>query len=176
LGSFLICYRGKEKNENHIATLAGIAALLVSTFPTDFDSYEHFGSCLYLSVYTSKPWFSNVHLGSATVMFLCFIYFCFCIFPKKDNVNAPANDPKKKIRNIIYRVCGIVISLSILSIALLYCIKSLRELISPFFSSYIFFFETTALFAFGTSWLVKGTYELDGSKNKVVRRLVKFIR
>jgi hypothetical protein len=62
----------------------------------------------------------------------------------------------KKIRNGVYKICGIVIILSIACIALLNFppIEKLNGVKD--FRLWTFVFEALALFAFGTSWLVKG--------------------
>jgi hypothetical protein len=61
--------------------------------------------------------------------------------------------PEKKIRNGIYKACGVIMLACIASIALYYAF--LREtpvsVIKP-----VFWLESLALWAFGWSWFVKG--------------------
>lgn len=155
LGSFLIFYKGngKVKWEDIISTLAGISAYLVAIFPTE---YEGFNGNPFLNVENWKPWFNYLHFGSAAILFLCFAYFCFIIFQKSDHIIKTDEDEiKKNNRNKIYKTCGIIIILSILCIAMFSFV--FKEFAENNFKNYVFVFEWIALWAFGISWLVKGS-------------------
>jgi hypothetical protein len=168
LGSFLIFYKGngKVKWEDIISTLAGISAFLVAIFPTEYDG---FNGNPFLNVENWKPWFNYLHFGSAAILFLCFAYFCFIIFQKSDHIIKTEEDEiKKNNRNKIYTICGILILFSIIMIAIFSFI--FNDFANKNFINYIFYFECVALWAFGFSWIIKGSELFKDFK------LVKMIR
>ena len=61
---------------------------------------------------------------------------------------------KKVQRNRVYTICGYVIIASISLIAILKLLLKIDLLVGNLGT--VFFFETTALLAFGTAWLTKG--------------------
>jgi hypothetical protein len=65
--------------------------------------------------------------------------------------------PQKLQRNLVYKVCGYAIIGSMLMIGILKVFK-VDQLIGPFHAT--FTFESTALFAFGFAWLIKGEWRL----------------
>ncbi len=163
LCGFLVCYRGQVKQENNLSTLAGFFALSVATFPTDCKGF--LGS-QYFFVPAWKNWYEWVHYGSAACLFICFAIFCFKIFHESDDEKTPdLFDDKKKRRNSFYSSCGYIIAISIGCIGAIAVYKLVTGS-SPEFTKYTtFIFETTSLLAFGSSWLLKGTYGLPPMKS-----------
>ncbi len=90
-----------------------------------------------------------MHYVSATGLFLMLSYFALFLFTKSSGTPTDA----KKIRNRIYRACGVVMLSCIVLIAVY--VLSLRgtfvATIKP-----VFWLETFALWAFGVSWFIKG--------------------
>jgi hypothetical protein len=158
LGAILMFYTGASKTENRISTLAGIAAWLVAIFPTNFDKF--YGTA-YLEKKDIFTFSNNLHFTAAFVLFMCFMYFCFVLFQNPDN-NYTTEEAiaKKKRRNMLYKTCGFVILASIVTISLF----SFDILPKESFPDYTFYFECTALWAFGISWIIKGSDLFKDSK------------
>ena len=130
----LICYKGYEKIDDILLTCSGIFGLLVCLFPTYNQMYERVGT-FQVPVNVS----SMIHNISAIVFFGLLAYNSFFLFTKT-NGDVTKN---KKIRNIIYRVCGIGM------------IASFALMLLPSFPCIIWVVETVALFFFGISFLTK---------------------
>lgn len=131
---FLFFYRGYNKWDNITASLAGLFALGIAFFPTNKT-----GSADFIA------WIHFICAGLFFVILACISLF---LFTRKDD-----NPTRRKLtRNKIYIICGIVM-LAALAALLLYFLffdKTHQE------STFIFWSETVALIAFGTSWLTKG--------------------
>ncbi len=174
LGGFLVSYRGKSNFENRISNFAGLFAFGVAIFPTDFLGYSESDICHFIKIEKVVPPFvSWIHFGCAGLLFACFVIFCLNIFQESDENKTP--DLKKLRRNYIYKICGIGIALSILSIVTITILKSF-EVKSDFFKHSTFVFETTSLLFFGSSWLLKGSLNWPESKFKIIRILIKPFR
>jgi hypothetical protein len=78
---------------------------------------------------------------------------------------------KFKRRKRLYKICGWAIIISITLIALF---NFIIEPTKGLFVYSTFIFETTALWAFGTAWLVKGSTALK--KLPVVKEMIKPLR
>jgi hypothetical protein len=105
--------------------------------------------------------YGYVHLAAAALLFLILGYVSFALFTRTDPSGAKAATKEKLRRNRIYRVCGIVIWLSLAA----YGIYALAAWISPAAAGvvwldhwrwFLFAVEATCLVAFGFSWLLKG--------------------
>ena len=173
LGAFLVSYRGADSFENKISNLSGIFAFCVAIFPTDSKSFK--GECRFLEISIHMPvLIGKIHLLCAALLFFCFVIFCFVIFPKPDD-NAPI-DNKKIFRNKIYKSCGwgIIISISsIISIGILDKITNV-DYACKYDTTLIF--ETTSLWFFGFSWLIKGSLLWKTSSKPILKYLSKAIR
>lgn len=138
LAMFLFTYRGYGNRYNArdriCAVASGFAALGVAFFPT--------GPPAGLPApQWWSPWMSVAHYVSAAILFTAFFVFSFFLFPMTlgdDKAGWP-----KKVRNALYRVCGV---------AILGCM--LWILLTTRGS--IFVAEALALGFFSLSWLVKG--------------------
>lgn len=176
LGSFLLTYRGTSTNprlERVVAIIAGLFAFGVAAFPTSFlgfqDAPHNQLISLQLQNHADVPaWMNNLHHVCAATLFSSFAVFCLFFFQDADT---GVYDKKKKRRNILYRVCGILIVLSMLSVIwVTFVIKSWN------FNNSTLVFETTALLPFGLSWLVKGSLNWPHSQNMVLRKSISFLR
>ena len=129
----LMCYKGYDLIDDILNTTAGVFGLGICLFPC-------LGELDPVGTFMIPANISNIlHTASAIIFFGILAYNSFFQFTKGSD-NKTRN---KKIRNIIYRVCGVgmVLSFSILLIPGLY-IK-------------VWLTETIALFFFGVSWLTK---------------------
>ena len=129
---FLFAYRGYERKDDVAGDLACGFALGVALFPN-----------------SGSGWEKAVHFGSALGLFLVLAYFSLALFTK----SGPSCSPRKRIRNRIYTVCGVIMLASIASIGLFYWLleETAIAAVKP-----VFWLESLARWAFGISWFVKG--------------------
>jgi len=92
LGSFLITYRGTSKHkgwERFASIVAGICALGVATFPTQFEGYrdsEHsqFIALVLHDLKDVPDWVNTLHHVFAATLFSSFAFFCLIFFQDSD--------------------------------------------------------------------------------------------
>ena len=139
----LISYKGYDKVDDTTSTMAGIFGLLICLFPMTYVEEPSIETgILHLPSNVSNIF----HCVSAFGFFGVLAFMSFFLFTKtynKDNMTK-----KKKIKNIIYRVCGVGMLCSFL-LLLLNFIPNL-----PIYNL-TWIVETIALFFFGVSWIVK---------------------
>ncbi len=147
---FLFAYNGYDKRDMRASKLAGLFALIVAMFPTNFGNYTP-DACSRITQGTDT--FSNaMHYGGAVLLFSAFAYFSLVLFTKSSQQGKIHG--QKLIRNYIYKTCGWVIVVCIVAIALIGLIDSWYQAIKQYKPTYVL--ETIALLAFGYSWLIKG--------------------
>jgi len=129
---FLFTYRGYDRRDDVAGNLACVFALAVALFPNTGSRMER-----------------TVHFTAALALFLVLAYFSLFLFTRSEG--APTN--RKRMRNTVYRVCGVVMLLCIGAIGLSYAAlgTAVFDALHP-----VFWLETAALWAFGLSWFVKG--------------------
>ncbi len=153
-GILLINYKGYNKVDDITATIAGIFGLLICLFPmTNASDPTSRTGVLHLVSTTSNVF----HCISAFGFFGVLAFMSFFLFTKTDgNVTK-----QKKIKNIIYRVCGIGM-LGSFALLLLNLIPGVNVY------NLTWIVEAIALFFFAISWIVKSdvTPFLQDSKNK----------
>lgn len=141
IGVFLMSYRGYDRD--HIAgILGGLFAVGVALCPTS--RYADPVGCEHV--------LSVLHAVFAGLLFATLAYFSLVLFTKTSGDAAPT--ARKRHRNIVYRVCGIVIVLCILLVGLVSLLFS--DVPSVLAHHPVFWLEAIAIVAFGVSWLVKG--------------------
>ena len=139
-GILLICYKGYERIDDITATIAGIFGILICLFPMTYlpDPSVKTG------VLHLPSDISNIfHCISVATFFGVLAFMSFFLFTKTSGEMTK----QKKIKNIIYRVCGIGMIASFLLFFL-----NLTP-IAPYNLTWII--EAIALFFFGLSWIVK---------------------
>jgi hypothetical protein len=153
IGWILFAYKGYEKTDKIAGYLACVFALGVALFPNSGNYWERI-----------------VHFSSAACMFLILSFFSLFLFTKtkespkgfKRTVTSfrfraarPGESlrPEKKMRNIIYIICGVVILICILLVGLynLFWQDTTISSIKP-----ILLLETLMTWAFGFAWFIKG--------------------
>lgn len=131
IAAFLVAYNGFSRTDMLLSKLAAAAALGVAMFPCECDNHIE-----------AVPY---VHYICASAMFLILVYFCYSFYRRaRSKGHKEANR-----RACVYVVCGIAISLSILTIA---CDKLSGGILSSKIPRLIFYGESTGLVAFGVSW------------------------
>ncbi|MBX3009055.1 MAG: hypothetical protein KF816_13635 [Melioribacteraceae bacterium] len=154
---FLISYQGYEKVDSIVGNIAGFSALGMILFPTTKFSNQAVKVGIFL---VDDDISGLIHMSFATIFFFALAYNALFLFTKRSSAIISR---EKRQRNFLYRVCGVVM---ILSMALIFIYKiyyedSVLQEIYP-----ILVFESTALLAFGISWLVKGnTFFKDQKSN-----------
>ena len=145
LAAFLMTYRGYDNRHLRLdriaATAASFAALGVAFFPTQAPATVAAPSWW-------MPWMRTIHYLSAVALFSAFAFFALFLFPQRSDQAARSRARiarDKRVRNVIYRSCGVVILLSMAWAG-----------IAGALGGSIFWPESTALVAFATAWLVKG--------------------
>ena len=136
--SFLLfSYKGYETIDDIVNSLAGLFGLLICLFPCATNELELVGTFQINS--NISGWIHNI---SAFGFFGLLSYNSLFLFTKGSD-NPTKN---KKIRNVIYRICGVGM------------ISSFLILLLPYFYIQVWLVETIALFFFGISWLTKADY------------------
>jgi hypothetical protein len=134
----LMCYKGYDWKDELITTISGIFGLMIVLFPCDCSSASGSVGFFQLPVGISD----KIHCTAAVLFFLLLAINSIFLFTLGES-----NTRQKRIRNLIYKICGIGM------------FSTLFLLIMPFnFNAKIFVVETIALTFFGISWLVKGQF------------------
>lgn len=140
-GILLINYKGYEKIDDISATIAGIFGILICLFPMTYLS----DPSVKTGVLHLPSNISNIfHCISAVGFFGVLAFMSFFLFTKTSGKITP----QKKIKNVIYKICGI----GMLASFLLFFLNFI-----PNFECYnlTWIVEAIALFFFGASWIVK---------------------
>lgn len=132
IGWFLFAYPGYEWTDRLAGIIGGICALGVALSPDQGPGIE-----------------PAIHFTSATILFLTLACFSLFLFTKSDG-SPTANKLK---RNRVYRTCGVVMVLCIVTLAVYHAVPKSASIdaLRP-----VFWLESLALWAFGISWGVKG--------------------
>jgi hypothetical protein len=133
---FLLCYHGYKWYDSLISKLAGFFALGIAFLPTSATDAK-------------DDIISTLHYVTSGIFFVLLAFMSIFLFTKSSGVKTS----RKKIRNRIYRVCGIMMLISVVGIPLdgLPAIHDRIAFLKP-----TLILETSALIFFGISWLTKG--------------------
>lgn len=131
----LISYKGYEKIDDILLTCSGVAGLGICLFPCSVSSVRGDVGTFLIDSEISNA----IHFVCAVIFFGILAYNSFFLFTK----GAREMTKKKKIRNIIYRVCGVGMLASFLILFL------------PPFRIQVWLTEAIALLFFSISFLTK---------------------
>jgi hypothetical protein len=131
----LISYKGYERIDDVILTCSGIAGLGICLFPCSVAEFPGKVGTFLINSSVSN----TIHFVFAITFFGLLAYNSFFLFTKGEG--EPTK--KKKIRNIIYRVCGVGM------------LGSFVLMLLPSFYIQVWLVETIALFFFAISFLTK---------------------
>jgi len=159
IGVFLLAYKGYKRldtdkiyefSDNIVANLARVFAIGVALFPSAPEIASQNDEII-----------AKVHVVFSALFLASLAYFAFFLFTKTHppSVTHPFTDEeqriahlrKKKHRNVVYRLSGIVIVLCIVLIGVNAALGDALQAIRP-----VFWLEALAVSTFGFSWLVKG--------------------
>lgn len=146
---FLIAYPGYDKVDNRLTNIAGVLALGIAFLPTNQNTNK---LCTVVNIIPNEVR-ESAHLIIAGLFFLILSYIAIFRFTKS-KIPKKSRAMKKVIRNRIYRICGVMMFLSIV----LLIIISFNDRIAETYEKLhpVFWLEFIALFFFGFCWLVKG--------------------
>lgn len=131
----LISYKGYEKIDDIILTLSGIFGLGICLFPCAVSNATEKVGTFMINAGVSN----TLHMICALAFFGLLAYNSFFLFTK----SMGEMTKNKKIRNIIYRICGVGMLASFIIMAF------------PHFPCQAWITEAFALFFFGISFLTK---------------------
>jgi hypothetical protein len=146
-GVFLFCYRGPDKQDNVLTNVAGACAVAIGLLPTE-PSYhpvivQKFPDIMSAACYRNQGPL-GFHIYVVAAFFLIITYLTIFRFTKPSQ---PQITQRKRSRNKVYVVCGIVMLISLVAIVALKAISQAKSIFLP---------ETIAIVAFGVAWLTKG--------------------
>lgn len=144
---FLLSYRGYERIDDVVSTLAGTFALGLILFPTSTFSGQPVRTGVFLFAEDVSQIF---HVAFGGLFFLSLSFMSIFLFTR----HTPGILGKeKRRRNTIYRWCGAVMILAVACIPFytLFLREAILDSACP-----ILILETAASLAFGVSWMVKG--------------------
>lgn len=141
IGLFLLAYEGYDRWDRRITSAAGFFMVCIAAFPS-FGG----GTTNYLFQFLSPKTNGILHVASAVSAFFLLGVMSFFQFTKSGTLMSQ----KKKQRNRIYRICGIVIWITMVIMLILNK------------SRYFIVLECIVLWAFAFSWIVKGWTLLKG--------------
>lgn len=141
---FLFSYKGYDW-DNIVANVGGAFALGVALFPANAPSKA----------------VRAIHFISAGLLFAVYAFFSLYLF--RMGAEKGQQSPRKRTRNKVYLICGILIVVFIACIPVSMAVvpEQLREDLSI-----TFWLETLALWAFAVSWNVKGQLILRDPKGE----------
>ncbi len=171
VGLIMLAYEGNDGVEAFWATLAGILAILVAFFPADgWIVLRDFG----ITTVDNVPYHADypvnlnpsaqvrpidnaagiVHKLSAITLFSILAFFCLKIFTRGRFEGQDAELSKQR-RNVIYRLCGLVIALAVAVILIGNTANHYGAISGWDRYNLTFWAEAVALIAFGISWITR---------------------
>lgn len=143
----LFCYKGYDKQDDIICTFAGIFALGICLFPCATKDliarWPELATLNKVGTFQITPSISGIAHNICAVGFFGLLSYNSLFLFTKSCGDMTAN---KKKRNIIFRVCGISMIISLVAIVPI----SIFEIWGG-----VWLIETVALIFFGISWLTK---------------------
>ena len=146
---FLYTYKGYSKLDNILTNVAGLCSLCISIFPTTISG----ASPCQFSVATVFDYSNHttVHFISAASFFAILSVVSFFIFTRSKYDAPQQRTLQKRIRNRVYRTCGVVIIICLLILLVQFLSRDGDQS-----GIAVYVLETIMLLAFGFSWITKG--------------------
>lgn len=154
LSIFLFSYKGYDITDRIVSALAGLFGVIVALMPTNIKIGSFNGTIPQCNIWCDVEQYSvigTIHLIAAGLFILSMAYFTLFLFTKGETNPTP----EKIIRNKIYKGAGYIM---LVCITILVIFFVLPDTITNPLLKYkpVFWLETIAFVAFGSSWLVKG--------------------
>jgi len=166
---FMFCYKGHKLrpgerglSDSALTNLAGFFALGVVIFPTGSEDCISDNMRIFLSSSNT----GYIHFTMASLFFISLALMSIVNFRRSDDINAFG----KKEHHNTYLVCGIAM---LICIALIFIYSMWIETKLAWLDKLhpVFCLEAIALIFFGTSWLIKGQFDIMAIPRKL--RLMK---
>ena len=138
----LMSYKGYSLLDHVITSISGVFGIMIVLFPCNCPmvTNETLVGFFQLPAKTSDI----IHCTSAVIFFILLAFNSIFLFTKDGNDKNQELSKQKKIKNFIFRVCGVGM------------LGGMALVLFPTFDAQIFIAEAIALTFFGISWLVKG--------------------
>ena len=170
LGVFLFTYKGYSWKENALSFVAAICSIGVAFSPT-VTKYQRSS----FSVHTTNEAVPTIlglewHIIYAALFFISLAIISLRYFPRSNNPaldNHMDIDCAKGKRNIVFKVCGWIMLLCVVLLALYFMFDSIQDALGE--TPVIFILETVAVEAFGISWITKGETLWPDGKHYLTR-------
>lgn len=149
-GLLLFSYKGYDKQDDIICTIAGIFALGICLFSCKTENliqkFPYLAELTNVGTFNIIPSISGIlHNICAIGFFLLLAYNSLFLFTKSSGIMTE----NKKKRNTIFRICGVGMAVSFIAIIPINIFK---------WWGGVWIVETIALAFFGISWLTKADY------------------
>jgi len=163
IGAFMLSYNGKQPHQIFQMAMSKVAALAA------------FGIALFPCLCERDPSglaFPYLHGALTGLLFIILVLFCYFFYQRAWEKYLDARTLGKsglppKIRAGIYALCGGLIAISILSIAIN---QFTGKVISEKYPIFTFIFEYIGLVSFGIAWLTAGGYVLPGRTISMLKK------
>lgn len=132
IAAFLSAYNGRSTSEMVGSKIAAFAGVVIPMFPCGCDAHAEI--------------IPGVHYLGAGAMFLVLAFFCWRFLRRAWS----KKHGRAKARAAVYALCGLGILVSIVALALN---AALHGQFSKAHPTFVYWFETAGLVAFGVSWL-----------------------
>lgn len=139
----LMTYDGYSFIDNVVTTVSGVFGLGIVLFPCSVDWIDGKVGFFQIPMHYSN----KIHCACAAAFFVLLAFNSFFLFTKTDNPFGMTD--KKKLRNKIYRICGI-------GMLVFMVWQAITSQVSFFKGYWTMINEIFLLQFFGISWLVKG--------------------
>lgn len=138
----LMSYKGYSLLDHVITSISGVFGIMIVLFPCN---------CPMVTNETLVGFFQLparisdiIHCTAAVIFFILLAFNSIFLFTKDGNDKNQELSKQKKIKNFIFRICGVGM------------LGGMALVLFPTFDAQIFIAEAIALTFFGISWLVKG--------------------
>ena len=187
IGVLLLFYRGQSRSERKLVIVSALCAFVVALNPTNGSGcdeifsqsrvlFETHDDVLLRSAFPIGMVAGKVHLAGAVLLFVCLAIFNLLVFTALDTTTKSSKkkaNRNKVIRNRIYKFCGYMMLLTIVTLAIGFSTnlddceafnasqgitQAIAECDPSTWDRYnlTFYFEWLGLALFGAAWFVKG--------------------
>lgn len=149
LGTLLLAYRGSSQQVGRLASVMGVSIFVIALFP----SAGWIGPTPDVRLFREET--HLIHAIASATLFALLAYFSLVVFTRVSPHQRYSDGrvlESKRMRNKVYRTCGIIILLAV-------CMIGVAQLLPKEFVTSIrvtFWAEAFMLAAAGISWIVQG--------------------
>ncbi|WP_163438414.1 hypothetical protein [Fibrobacter succinogenes] len=141
----LMSYKGYSLLDHVITSISGVFGIMIVLFPCNCPMVKDETLVGFFQLTAAVS--NKIHCTAAVIFFLLLAFNSLFLFTKDGNDKNQELTKQKKIKNIIFRLCGVGMLCGLIMVPLP------LEGIIP---AKVFIAEAIALTFFGISWLVKG--------------------